>query len=199
MDVDEISHYFSDSYYQDFSKFVYSLSKLVSASVGSQSISLSTKGFNSLMKFNVCDACDTEYLSTFLYPGLDHIAIRDNLIDHLNNLFQPLNLPYQTKRDEPITFATEPMRPLFVKRDIHPDILFNSLPSDKTFLIFDVHSTRKSSSIYSDDEHQNNIRHLGISLAKQLRCARQVNPNLLEMVGYYNVFSNYLFGSQQTY
>ena len=74
-----------------------------------------------------------------------------------------------------ILLATDPVRLLFVKEDIRPDVFINCDHNGKTFLQFEVHSTKSKASVYKDDDYRSTLRKLAAGLAEQLRCLRQAD------------------------
>ena len=84
-----------------------------------------------------------------------------------------------------MTFATNPLRKLFINTaDVRPDVFLNS-GNAKTFLQFEVHSSKQLSSTYSEDDYYSTTRKLATGLAEQLRCLRQIRPEVVQLYGFY--------------
>ena len=80
---------------------------------------------------------------------------------------------FKNSKWDRIVLATDPVRLLF--EDIRPDVFINCDHNGKTFLQFEVHSTKSRASVYKDDDYRSTLRTLAAGLAEQLRCVRQAD------------------------
>lgn len=101
------------------------------------------------------------------------------------------NVSFHYKKSSNITFATDPIQKLFVKTDVHCGVFLNCR-NGKTFVQFEVHSTKQQSSTYSEDDYYSIIKILTAGLAEQLRCLRQVKLETVVIYGFYVPTSNFL-------
>ena len=109
------------------------------------------------------------------------------LKNKLVHLFDTTTFTFNDSHATNLKFPQKPIQLLFVKSDIQPDVFLNCCNTNKlfTFLQFEVHSARKNTKTYNDEEYCSTIRKLASGLAEQLRCLRQIDPEQLILCGFY--------------
>lgn len=166
-------------YFHDFSSSIFAYRNYVSSSYYSHSTeysSLLNIGYHQEVTNFPCP-----YISADASES-NHTQTRKELCTKLNSLIGSSDR-ITCKYDDSMGFAVPSLRLLFVKQDVCPDIFFNI--DGKTFLLMEIHSSKKNSHVYDESDYRSTIRKLAIGLAEQLRHLRQANRDITTLSGFY--------------
>ena len=132
------------------------------------------------------DYVNDQYLSDFLgrSSGETGCSSHEETCKKLKNKLSKMFPNSDIRINDRIVLATDPVQLLFVKKDIRPDVFINC-DHGKTFLQFEVHSTKSRATVFNIDDYRSTVRKLATGLAEQLSCLRQADMDTTEIVGYY--------------